>query len=166
MKDETIRRLMDLRRLRKETALKILAVRQGAYMQAEAAVQKAEAAAGDHAQLAHNREQTALASFVGRQLRISELANLQSNLNAAADRQQELQENKREASKTRDVRQEEMKTSRSEFWRRHSKMEMLSSYIGQRRERQRRRQLAVAEAATEEAPGTHASPAMSRNPDA
>lgn len=150
MKNRGIQKLIELRKLREEKAMKTLAIRQNAVRHAEEEVQAATLAIATHTQTARDQELTALAGLTGQELRASELINLQSSLNAAAYHHDELQDIERKAKKTCEETCIKRDAAQAEFWRHHRKKEKLSSLVRLRSDRRRARQLAISEEATEE----------------
>jgi hypothetical protein len=105
-----------------------------------------------------SEERRRLSALMGRQLRASDLANLQSGLNALADRHKDLLVAEKEAAKSHEARLAEMETARTEFNQRYRQAEKLSGLIDHWDAKQSRRQLGLAEAQNEDLPGASPRP--------
>jgi hypothetical protein len=171
MKKDDLARLHWLRKQREEKALKAVLERRGALARAETAAAEAALASSDHAGAARGRELEALGAVVGKELRRNDLLNLQSNLDAAVDRQRTLKAEEAEAAQKRDAAQSKLEDARGIFQRHRRDAEKLEQIVRQRSLKLARRRLVFSEAGDDELHGlSHphgdASPAAPRSEDA
>ena len=150
MKPADLASLLRLRRQREEKALNLVTARQSALARAEQEAQAANAAAAEHKSTSRDHEHQRLAGLIGRPMRAGEIANLQSSLNALADRHKDLVVAERQAVKRREERTAELTTAQAEFRKRHRQAEKLSALMSRLAMRQGRREAAIAESTTDE----------------
>ncbi len=143
-------KLLRLRRHREEKAMNIVVARGNTLACAQQELAAANQAVLNHAQQSRLHEQQSLAQLMGHELHPHDLINLQSDLNAREDRRQDLLAAENQAIDRRDGCQTNLNTAREEFRRRHAQAEKMSGLIEQMQVRENRRQLMLAESASDE----------------
>lgn len=161
MKLDDLSSLLCLRRQRERRAEQLVSAGKHRLRHAETELAAANEAVTNHERQAQEQERETLAGIVGRKLRAGEIANLQSGLNAKADRQNDLAGLRRRAEELHQKQQTELETAQADFRKRRNQAEKLALLQTRLNTKAQRRALAIDEAATDE---LHASKATDEPP--
>ncbi|MGF1619765.1 MAG: hypothetical protein ACFCUR_04050 [Rhodomicrobiaceae bacterium] len=156
MKLDDLSNLLCLRRQRERSAEQLVRARQHRLQHAEAELAAASDAVANHERQAQKQERETLADVIGRKLRAGEITNLQSGLNAEADRHRDLADLRRRAEGLHQERQTELETAQADFRKRYRQAEKLALLQTRLMTKAQRRALAIAEAVTDELHGLKA----------